>query len=281
MVTDLSTDHRRHRAEPAQGQSQPPVILVIDDSPTIRKMVECHLSQAGYRVAMAADAEQGSSWPSRSGPNLILLDHQLPGTTGDEVCRRLLESEATAQHPGRHQLGDAEPGVRPVHRVPQRRRPDPQAVHARAAQERRGQRAADRARWSSRPSGPAARCPRRSARSTRRPWKGAPRSSRSAPCSTSSTTASSAAGSRWRSGKDRIRFALAGGRIQAVFSPTIAADRLVRCLPRRPGRPGPAAGDDAGRAPGRLDGGPGQAAGAEPVRPAAAPRPCCGSSRPC
>ncbi len=30
-----------------------PLILVIDDSPTIRKMVECHLSQAGYRVARA------------------------------------------------------------------------------------------------------------------------------------------------------------------------------------------------------------------------------------
>ncbi len=35
------------------------LILVIDDSPTIRKMVECHLSQAGYRVALAPDAEQG------------------------------------------------------------------------------------------------------------------------------------------------------------------------------------------------------------------------------
>ena len=28
-------------------------------------------------------------------PDLILLDHQLPGTTGDFVCRRLLASEAT------------------------------------------------------------------------------------------------------------------------------------------------------------------------------------------
>ena len=36
-----------------------PLILVIDDSQTIRKMVECHLSQAGYRVAMAADADAG------------------------------------------------------------------------------------------------------------------------------------------------------------------------------------------------------------------------------
>ena len=45
-----------------------PLILVIDDSLTIRKMVECHLSQAGYNVAMAATAEAGLELgASRSG----------------------------------------------------------------------------------------------------------------------------------------------------------------------------------------------------------------------
>ena len=76
-----------------------PLILVIDDSQTIRKMVECHLSQAGYRVATAPDAEAGLAAASEIRPDLILLDHQLPGTTGDHVCRALLESEATAHIP--------------------------------------------------------------------------------------------------------------------------------------------------------------------------------------
>lgn len=76
-----------------------PLILVIDDSPTIRKMVECHLSQAGYRVALAVDAERGLEMAVSTKPALILLDHQLPGTTGDEVCRELLKSEATARVP--------------------------------------------------------------------------------------------------------------------------------------------------------------------------------------
>jgi CheY-like chemotaxis protein len=75
------------------------LILVIDDSHTIRKMVESHLSQAGYRVAMAADADQGLELARSVHPQLILLDHQLPGTTGDDVCRRLLECEATASIP--------------------------------------------------------------------------------------------------------------------------------------------------------------------------------------
>lgn len=76
-----------------------PLILVIDDSSTIRKMVECHLSQAGYRVALAPDADAGVQAAERLRPNLILLDHQLPGTTGDQVCRRLLELDTTARIP--------------------------------------------------------------------------------------------------------------------------------------------------------------------------------------
>jgi DNA-binding response OmpR family regulator len=76
-----------------------PLILVIDDSLTIRKLVECHLSQAGYRVALAPDADQGVAAAESLRPDLILLDHQLPGTTGDEVCRRLLASETSARIP--------------------------------------------------------------------------------------------------------------------------------------------------------------------------------------
>jgi DNA-binding response OmpR family regulator len=76
-----------------------PLILIIDDSQTIRKLVDCHLSQAGYRVVMAADADQGLELARTIQPQLILLDHQLPGTTGDEVCRKLLEGEPTARIP--------------------------------------------------------------------------------------------------------------------------------------------------------------------------------------
>src|SRR5262245_34679727 len=76
-----------------------PLILVIDDSATIRKMVECHLSQAGYRVVLAPEADRGLELARTIAPSLILLDHQLPGTTGDQVCRRLLQAEETASVP--------------------------------------------------------------------------------------------------------------------------------------------------------------------------------------
>ena len=57
-------------------------ILVIDDSATIRKMVDSHLSQEGYRVALAINGELGLEMARELIPDLILLDHQLPGTTG-------------------------------------------------------------------------------------------------------------------------------------------------------------------------------------------------------
>jgi CheY-like chemotaxis protein len=74
-------------------------VLVIDDSLTVRKLVECHLSQAGYRVSTAPDADRGVQMAHSLRPDLILLDHQLPGITGDRVCRTLLESPETQMIP--------------------------------------------------------------------------------------------------------------------------------------------------------------------------------------
>ncbi len=76
-----------------------PLILVIDDSQTIRKLVDCHLTQAGYRVVLAPDAETGIERARTTHPDLILLDHQLPGTTGFEVAKQLLADEITAHIP--------------------------------------------------------------------------------------------------------------------------------------------------------------------------------------
>ncbi len=67
-------------------------ILVIDDSATIRKLVDSHLSAAGYNVTLAPNAEDGLRLAEEIRPDLILLDHQLPGTTGFEVASKLTET---------------------------------------------------------------------------------------------------------------------------------------------------------------------------------------------
>ena len=74
-------------------------ILVIDDSATIRKLVDTHLSPAGYDVTLAPNAEDGLELAAQIVPDLILLDHQLPGTTGAEVCGQLLADTTLATIP--------------------------------------------------------------------------------------------------------------------------------------------------------------------------------------
>ncbi len=74
-------------------------ILVIDDSATIRRLVDNELGADGYRVIMAATAEEGLATAAEELPDLILLDHQLPGITGYEVCCQLIESPQTCRIP--------------------------------------------------------------------------------------------------------------------------------------------------------------------------------------
>lgn len=74
-------------------------VLVIDDSATIRRLVDTHLSQAGYRVVLAPSAEDGLAKADEYRPDLILLDHQLPGTTGYQVCQQLLQSPDLSRIP--------------------------------------------------------------------------------------------------------------------------------------------------------------------------------------
>lgn len=74
-------------------------ILVIDDSATIRKLVDTHLGPVGYRVVLAPNAEDGVRLAGEVRPDLILLDHQLPGTTGYDVCCQLVEIPELAMIP--------------------------------------------------------------------------------------------------------------------------------------------------------------------------------------
>ena len=75
-------------------------ILVIDDSATIRRLVDAELgSVSGYQVFLAATAEDGIEMAQEISPDLILLDHQLPGTTGYDVCCQLITLDTLKHTP--------------------------------------------------------------------------------------------------------------------------------------------------------------------------------------
>jgi DNA-binding response OmpR family regulator len=64
-------------------------ILVIDDSPTITKVVQLVLTKAGFAVQTAADGEAGLAAVRAERPDVILLDFVMPRMNGYQFCREL------------------------------------------------------------------------------------------------------------------------------------------------------------------------------------------------
>ncbi len=68
-------------------------ILVIDDEPVLRNSLEVALKVSGYEVIAAQTGEEGLDLFRKERPDLILLDHWLPGINGDEVLRLIREND--------------------------------------------------------------------------------------------------------------------------------------------------------------------------------------------
>jgi len=74
-------------------------ILVIDDEPSIGRVVQFKLQQEGFKVRVATDGLEGLVYIKEEKPDLILLDLMMPGMDGFEVCRRLRASPETVTTP--------------------------------------------------------------------------------------------------------------------------------------------------------------------------------------
>jgi DNA-binding response OmpR family regulator len=68
-------------------------ILVIDDEPGIRKVIDRLLRQFGYETLLASNGTDGLRLFDRQAPDiaLVLLDWNLPGTSGRETLAELLK----------------------------------------------------------------------------------------------------------------------------------------------------------------------------------------------
>ena len=70
-------------------------ILVVDDDLELLGLVSFALRQAGYLALGATDGTQALEAFNREQPDLIILDVNLPGMSGFEVCRRIREQATT------------------------------------------------------------------------------------------------------------------------------------------------------------------------------------------
>jgi len=74
-------------------------ILVVEDEPDIRKLVQYNLTQDRFSVLEAEDGEQALKLLQREKPNLVILDLMLPGLSGMELCKLLRQRSETAKLP--------------------------------------------------------------------------------------------------------------------------------------------------------------------------------------
>src|SRR5438876_4748440 len=66
-----------------------PLVLVVDDGEINRALVEAFLSDLDCRLQSAEDGPSALAAIDKETPDLVLLDVQMPGMDGYEVCRRI------------------------------------------------------------------------------------------------------------------------------------------------------------------------------------------------
>ena len=74
-------------------------ILIADDEPHIRRILQFLLEQAGHRVVAAADGREALDLLFREQPDLVLLDVMMPHLDGFAVLQRLRENRETQRLP--------------------------------------------------------------------------------------------------------------------------------------------------------------------------------------
>lgn len=90
---------RRLRETVASHQPGSESILVVDDDPNIRSLLEQEFTEAGYRVRLAADGREALDRIREEKPGLVVLDVMMPEMNGFDVAAVLKNDPATMDIP--------------------------------------------------------------------------------------------------------------------------------------------------------------------------------------
>ncbi len=83
------------RGETQAGAAPKQTILIVDDDEDLAQGLEMHLLRDGYKVLRASRGQAGLELALGHKPDLILLDVNMPGTSGLDVCRELRKQGIT------------------------------------------------------------------------------------------------------------------------------------------------------------------------------------------
>jgi signal transduction histidine kinase/CheY-like chemotaxis protein len=96
---DIESLVRQLREKVASQQPQAKSILVVDDDPNIRSLLQQELTEAGYVVRLAENGRQALALVREETPGLIILDVMMPEMNGFDVAAVLKNDPATMDIP--------------------------------------------------------------------------------------------------------------------------------------------------------------------------------------
>ena len=74
-------------------------ILIVDDEPFLREIIEAQLKREGYEIIQATNGAEGLEKAKQENPDLEILDVVLPKMNGYEVCAALKSDDKYSKIP--------------------------------------------------------------------------------------------------------------------------------------------------------------------------------------
>jgi signal transduction histidine kinase/CheY-like chemotaxis protein len=98
-TVDIEALVRQLRDRVATHQSRDKSVLVVDDDPNIRSLLQQELTEAGYRVRLAENGREALALIREETPGLVILDVMMPEMNGFDVAAVLKNDPVTMDIP--------------------------------------------------------------------------------------------------------------------------------------------------------------------------------------
>ncbi len=86
-------------AVPAAPQRYPRTVLVVDDDPSVRTLLEMVLQVEGFEVQCAPNGERALEMVAERRPDVVIVDVMMPGLDGRALTRQLRDDPITRDLP--------------------------------------------------------------------------------------------------------------------------------------------------------------------------------------
>ncbi len=94
-LSEIEEYDQKAQENPVQSKT----IMVVDDSPTVRKLITGKLEKCGHSVVSAVDGMDALAKINEVIPDLVLLDITMPRLDGYQVCKLIRNNDVTKDIP--------------------------------------------------------------------------------------------------------------------------------------------------------------------------------------